>query len=328
MSGFNQRFISALRELAYCYNIIGDERRYKYYNTIFVDLAKTFREELNTNNMTRLVAALGKDATPAFKRSVKEFVEYKTLPKIAELKQRPEYIAYNEFKDVLGVGPETIRLWSKLGITTRAELNRRIANDGFKISDLQKIGLTYVDRLLTKIPRAVVSQTADNIYRNAVKHHRHDVSMDICGSYRRGKSYSGDIDLVMCNHSWIEGVDKTGLLDFNGLVQNIMGDPRFLAKIGLGKEKFSFYYQALWNDVKSVIRVDVEWCLLEDISTTIMYFTGSREFNIRMRGIAKAAGMKLNQHGLYKGKRKLITHFEEDIFKKLKLQYVRPEHRE
>ena len=59
-----------------------------------------------------------------------------------------------------------------------------------------------------------------------------------------------------------------------------------------------------------------------------MYFTGNREFNIRMRAIAKNKGYLLNQYGLFKktGQRVPIRD-ERDIFKKLNITYVRTDQR-
>lgn len=310
----NQSFINALYELGRCYEILGDKYRQLYYSHIFVDLTKSFRKELTLDNKDQLISSLGKSATSAFKRSITEFLTHGTLPQISIIKKMSEYAAYFEFKDILGVGPETIHQWVKQKITTRDELRKRVAA-GFKISDMQRVGLTYIDNILFKIPRIVVFNTASAIIKSAGSSPSDAV---ICGSYRRGRSYSGDIDIVFCGHD-----DQ-----FTNIVKNIKNDSRFLAKISGGKEKFSFYYKALWDDPKSTIRVDIERASLEELAAAIMYFTGSKEFNIKMRGIAKAAGMKLNQHGLFKENKKLNTMTEEDIFKKLKLQYVRPEHRE
>ena len=78
-------------------------------------------------------------------------------------------------------------------------------------------------------------------------------------------------------------------------------------------------------------RLDIRLIPLESFFTAYLYFTGSYEFNERMRGIAKRQGYKLNEYGLYKktgDTYKLIkVKSEEDIFKVLGMDYVEPEKR-
>ena len=61
-----------------------------------------------------------------------------------------------------------------------------------------------------------------------------------------------------------------------------------------------------------------------------LYSTGSKEFNIRMRRLAKSKGYLLNQKGLYKsGKRLNSSKFksEKSIFDFLNMKYVSPKSR-
>ena len=67
--------------------------------------------------------------------------------------------------------------------------------------------------------------------------------------------------------------------------------------------------------------------IYEDLAPFLLYATGSKQFNKNMRGIAKSKGFKLNQHGLYKGSKKIICKTEEDIFEHLGMQYLEPHQR-
>jgi DNA polymerase (family 10) len=59
-----------------------------------------------------------------------------------------------------------------------------------------------------------------------------------------------------------------------------------------------------------------------------LYLTGSGEFNVWMRSIAKNKGYLLSQYGLYDRETgKLITNKEEEIFSHLGLNYIPPEKR-
>jgi DNA polymerase (family 10) len=60
----------------------------------------------------------------------------------------------------------------------------------------------------------------------------------------------------------------------------------------------------------------------------LLYFTGSKEHNTELRGIAKDKGLKLNEYGLYKGEKLIKCKTEEEIFEALGLKYIPPEMRE
>jgi DNA polymerase (family 10) len=59
----------------------------------------------------------------------------------------------------------------------------------------------------------------------------------------------------------------------------------------------------------------------------LLYFTGSKDNNVRMRAAAKARGLLLNQHGLWNGKRRIPLASERDAYHKLGLQYLEPRKR-
>jgi len=61
-----------------------------------------------------------------------------------------------------------------------------------------------------------------------------------------------------------------------------------------------------------------------------MYFTGSKEYNIRLREIARKKGFKLSEYGLFDRKtgKFVAGRTEKEIYKKLGLKYVEPEKRE
>ena len=68
-------------------------------------------------------------------------------------------------------------------------------------------------------------------------------------------------------------------------------------------------------------------------ATSLLYFTGSGDFNKNMRTYALENKYTLNEYGIYKLKPdnskglKIKTNSEQDIFKILKLDYVEPENR-
>jgi DNA polymerase (family 10) len=66
----------------------------------------------------------------------------------------------------------------------------------------------------------------------------------------------------------------------------------------------------------------------KEFGSALQYFTGSKEHNIALRKIAIEKGMKLNEYGLFKGKKLIASETEEEIYKALGLPYFEPELRE
>ena len=79
----------------------------------------------------------------------------------------------------------------------------------------------------------------------------------------------------------------------------------------------------------SIAGVTIEIYLAEDITWggTLLYATGSKQFNIEMRSLAKAKGYRLNRYGLWKNNRLLVGNSEQLIFQYLEMKYIAPEER-
>jgi len=161
------------------------------------------------------------------------------------------------------------------------------------------------------------------------------VELIIVGSYRRKTKFSKDIDIMVVS-------DDIGIL--NKIIKNIikkMGqgtikEPnivpyttgldkisfiiKFKSKEQTKKIKQSFYYKI------DMFRTPIigKWAML-------LYSTGSRNNNIRMRIAAKKKGFLLNQQGLFtRDKKKILSsnaRSEKYFFDKLDLKYIEPEKR-
>jgi len=66
----------------------------------------------------------------------------------------------------------------------------------------------------------------------------------------------------------------------------------------------------------------------ESFGSALQYFTGSKEHNIELRKIAIEKSFKLNEYGIFKGKKKIPTPTEKEVYRALGLEYIEPELRE
>jgi DNA polymerase (family 10) len=133
--------------------------------------------------------------------------------------------------------------------------------------------------------------------------------VEIAGSIRRRKETVGDIDVLTVTDHPNHVMDFFTQMD---LVDEI---------IAKGHSKSTV---RLYNGMDADIRVFKE----EDFGSALLYFTGSREFNIHLRKIAISWKMKLNEYGVFQGDECLASRTEKDVFKTLGLDYITPELRE
>jgi len=159
---------------------------------------------------------------------------------------------------------------------------------------------TQVDLLyepLRKIPRKVIDRINLLLIRSKLE-------FTIAGSYRRGKSYSGDIDIVS-PHSFKDFAETDLVL---------------LRPFACGDD----ITRTLCYVCGHYVKIDFFTCAVEDYAAYILYATGSKEFNIAMRIKAKKMGFLLNQKGLWRGDKKIPVKSEREFFEILEIEYVEP----
>jgi DNA polymerase/3'-5' exonuclease PolX len=195
---------------------------------------------------------------------------------------------------------------SKNAKKTIADIKKKLAAGKIKLTKSQHIAIAYHDDLVKRIPRAEVAKHYDFI-RDIIP------TAMIAGSYRRGAKTSSDIDIIV-RQSISSVVDD---LKEVGYIRDI---------ISQGNKKFSGIVKLPGH--KTHRHIDIVFTTPRAYPFTMMYFTGSKRFNIIMRLKAKKMGYKLNEYGLWNGLVVVsgIT-TERDIFKALDTPYVAPEDR-
>ncbi len=217
----------------------------------------------------------------------------------------------------------------------------RIDGIGEKLEkDLKKKGVNTIRQLYRKdiyptLPlqtRTYLQVCPSQIKRTSTKHlkplfHKIFSKFKITGSYRRKKVLLNDIDIVV-RRSVIKNAKKYFTL-YNPEQDNYVsvGTGKQTLKIytfAVGKEKINCYIRK--GNIKC--RVDINIADKSSYPFMILYSTGSKLFNVRMRGIAKRMGMTLNQNGLYKNDVRISgLNTEKDIFNALHMSYVPPNKR-
>jgi DNA polymerase/3'-5' exonuclease PolX len=232
---------------------------------------------------------------------------------------------------VYGIGPKKAAELVEQGITSIKKLR---AVQFEVLNDKQIIGLTYYEDVLMRIPRMEINEY-EKIINNALIHvlssnkfEQEDAELEIVGSYRRGSSDSGDIDVIITSKFpqvfilWIDKLIKDNVI-FEVLSR---GPSKCLVMAKISSSQF-------------VRRVDFLYCPPEEYAFSVLYFTGSKEFNTAMRSRALEYGFTMNEHGFHhmvagergikvKGpKLKKMFNNEKDIFDHLEMVWKEPHER-
>lgn len=210
------------------------------------------------------------------------------------------------FKDIWGVGVvKAIALFEK-GYTSIEEIPKE------ELNAQQRIGVKYYADFKKRIPRSQIQA-----YEKELKKVLSDVTFLIAGSYRRKLPTSGDIDILVTGveiKEVVERLQKAGMLTKEKLSQ---GPTIFM---GVAKT------DSLGGVAR---RVDIHYSPKYEWGTSVLYFTGSGEFNVDMRVLARKLGYKLSEKELLNLNtyERVDTPTEESVFKALGLEYIEPEKR-
>ena len=234
--------------------------------------------------------------------------------------------AMEELLSITGIGPTRAKQYISDGITTVALLKEKVNNGEISITHHIKVGLDYYDDFTNKIPRKEITEMK-KILQKEIKGVDKDIIFEICGSYRRGLKESGDIDLLISHPKYI----------------NNISEQKFLLKLVNRLKKINFIIASLTSTgAKKYMgvceidsspfgrRIDIRCVNYSAYYTGLLYFTGSKNFNILVRKKALEYGYSLNEYSLTnkETKENVILHSEEELFNLLEMDYVKPTNRD
>lgn len=253
---------------------------------------------------------------PAISEKVRELFSKGKLKYYEDLKKSfPEGI--HNLLQIQGLGPKRVKiLYEKLKVKSLGELekacreNRLLNLDGFGAKTQENI-LQGIQRLKKSAGQFLISTAQKEARRfvDYLKKQKGIQQIEIAGSIRRHKEVVKDIDIL------VSAQDPKKIHDA------FVKYPETLNVIAHGDTKSSI-------TLKSGINCDLRTVSEKEFPFALYYFTGSKEHNVELRTIAKRAGCKINEYGLFKGKRLVPCRDEAEIFKKFGFHYVPPELRE
>lgn len=255
---------------------------------------------------------IGKDLA----EKIKQIVQTGELAALKEAEKHTPAIL-SRLMELEGLGPKRVKLlYDTLHIKNINDLQQAIAKN--KLSELRGFG----EKMIQKIKQSIEFSNqhshrfllidaipiAERLF-NYLKKIKGTKQLDIAGSYRRKKETVGDLDIVI-----------TAKSATNIITQFVKYD-EIKEIISQGTTRSSIRLQ-------SGMQVDLR--VVADISygAALFYFTGSKAHNIAIRKIAMQQGLKINEYGIFKGNKRIAGKTEQEIYKKVGLNYIEPELRE
>jgi DNA polymerase beta len=267
------------------------------------------------------------DAIPGvgakIRQKVQEIIDTGGLAAAEAAKEELALAAYDTLGGIYGVGPVKAKDLIAKGIKSLPQLFEALAKEPDLLNEKQKIGLQYYDDLSKRIPRDEMERHERFLLKELVPGMRGTV----VGSYRRGAENSGDIDVLIT----MEGLStKERTTAFHSYVEKLKGSGYMVELLAEGKQK-SFSIVKL-GPLETARRLDLLVIPVEEFPYSLLYFTGSGDFNVAFRKRALSLGYTLNEHMMKPtGKMDVPAvppmRHEAEIFAFLGLKYKEPDQR-
>ncbi len=265
-----------------------------------LDLAQTLAKE---GELPKL-AGIGEDLAG----KIGEIVESGTC-KVLEQLRRKFPAGITELLTLPGLGPKRVRVLHQKHISSLADLERA-AREG-RLHDIPGFGEKTEQRVLeaaaarsSKVQRFKLAMAA----QYAEPYARH-IGGVVAGSYRRMKETVGDLDFLVCS-------DKP-----EAAIERFVRYPEVKEVVAQGTTRAAVV-------LACGLPCDLRVVAPESFGAALHYFTGSKAHNIAVRKLGIDRGLKINEYGVWRGKRRVAGETEQSVYAAVDLPYIEPELRE
>lgn len=320
-----------IKLLKSCSYIIKDKshkyRMMKLSNAL--DIIKNYDSVITIDNVNEMLQIPGIGIGTITR--IKEILTTGTLSEINELKNicKDNNLLIEQLSKIININNvKAKQLIKEFNIVSIDDLIKRVDSGIIDVNDKIKIGLKYYNKYEMNIPRNEINKIY-NIIDEKLYKLDDKLLFYICGSYRRNKPISNDIDILLIHTDCITQYD---VIDNNILskVVNCFKQNNFiiddLTDASSGTKYMGFCKLSIHYPIR---RIDIQIVGIESFIPALVYFTGSYEFNRTMRKKAKLLNYKLNEYGLInkKTKQAIIITSEQQLFEILNMPYLTPEQR-
>jgi DNA polymerase (family X) len=252
----------------------------------------------------------------AIAEKIRTIVETGRLPQLEEVGARTPG-ALSDLMKIEGLGPKRVKaLYRELNIRTPEDLERA-ARSG-RIHELEGFGEKTEEMILQRVGRfhgeaqRMRLPDAEDIANPLVAYLRKTrgvKEITVAGSFRRRNETVGDLDLLVTASGDSPVMDRFAAYD------------EVIEVVSRGKTRSTVV-------LRSGLHVDLRVVPQASYGAALCYFTGSKAHNIALRKIGVKKGYKVNEYGVFKGEKRIGGKTEQEVYRKLGMDYVEPEMRE
>lgn len=252
-----------------------------------------------------------------------------------------------KLEKITGIGPAKAKSLNDQGVTFDMLMGEMVGIEGdfskikpemnlSKLTHHQLVGVKYFNDIEQPIPRKEILAIRLKLIK-FIGQLSPSYEVIVCGSFRRKKPTSGDIDvLILSPELSTEEVIKSSTINHLQVIVDHLKKKKVIVDslTDEGGTKFMGMCKATRAGIGR--RIDIRLIPYRSKGAAMLYFTGSGDFNKIMRAEALKKGYTINEYGIYKLKKqgkKMIkgdivpTETEEDIFKVVGMTYLKPEQR-
>lgn len=258
---------------------------------------------------------------------IDEILKTGKLSEITLQSQDIEFDKYiNDLTEIYGIGRKTaVNLYKKYGVKNASDIKKMYEKGEIELSANIVKGIKYADKIKQNIPRSDIEKIYEYL-KNKASEIDKALTVTICGSFRRLQPTSNDID-VLLSHPKVKTKSAMNKSQYMSEYIELLIDDNFIIE-SFTDIYVKSKYMGLCKYNKLIMRIDIRFIPHESYYAAMLYFTGPKDFNTKMRNIAISYGYTLNEYGLYDEKDKLLKiESEKDIFDFLDMDYLKPEKR-
>ncbi len=275
------------------------------------NLSRNLYEMVENGEDLTQMSGIGEDLAG----KIKEIIETGELEQLKQLEQElpPEL---PQLLNIPGLGPERVGdLYQKLGVESKQDLEKAVEQgkvrelEGFGEKTEQNIQNALSKKSQKKRTRLVLAEELVEPLVSYLEANESISKVEVAGSYRRKKETVGDIDILVTSGKGREIIDYfTQYEDVTEI------DSR-------GETKSTVI-------LRTGMQVDLRVVPAKNFGAALLYFTGSKEHNIRLRNLAIKENLKINEYGVFEGDKQIAGKTEKEIYNILNLPLIPPELRE
>lgn len=312
----NEKIIKIFSELCLIHTVLENKYEAHSYKKI-VNILKKYPNKIKNSSDLKNVEGIGNRTL----LKIDEIINTGKLKLLEDMKKDKTIKAKFELQKVMGIGPKLSKILVDKGITNIKQLEKAHKKGDIELTHMQQIGLKYFDTLNTKIPRNEITIYKNNIEKD-LKQKFPDVEVHMAGSYRKGKTLSGDIDIILTTSKIKTKYELSKSNIFDDILAFLIEKKLIIEIIN----KSSNNFMGITNTKR---HIDIKMTPFNLLPFYQLYFGSGESFSRDIRQKVKDQGYKLSEFGIYKGNKIVMNKAknEKEIFNKLGIKYIKPENR-